>query len=683
MAINFASMLLQPSKTSAWDLSPGGGSLARENLAMRRKEFEETLRRHREDERLRREAEKGEMARAHLRAENEKAAKLQTDRSALFTEFTKQSGDGNVEAMRAMVPQMHALGMDVELEGEVDGLPRYRVGMDAAEAEKQESARAAQTSSYGENETAEQSLSRLGAMGLGGETGSLLPPLGIRSSDEADPETGQTVADRVAATYGTPGEKTATAEADTPDFSGGVPKNVIDMGAMADATLHRLDPSLKGMVSAFPDAETRRGAEEIRQGLRKSGLPFEKQAGLFDKASSAAASQRNAQIGAEAQQNRFREQRDELTETQQFAFEKAGRDDADKFATDNKIVDVGRAFRAGDTILDVLDDGNPDNDAMIASELMTFQNVKGTPSDTDLKMAFGIPMSTLMDQALDIIGKAVKGGMQPAQEKAVRAYIASKQEELKRGAFEYLDQAHARAAGGAYNERAKKAYLQTIKGSVQGSVYNEWLDMKKARDEGPGGASGKTSSGKGAQYDPEDLAAMSDFDLELEGQALENDLDPEKIKRVIGPESGGKADARNPKSGATGLIQFLPSVAKALGTSTEELSNMTATEQLPYVMKYLSDKGVTSESPPEDYVLAVTAPAFIGKPAETVVYPKGSKAWQDNPGWRPSGGGDITVGSIQAFYGGKGGGKSATPKLPEPKTPAEKRYLELLKKRGN
>lgn len=682
MAIDFASMLLQPTKTSAWNLSGGGGdsSLARENLAMRRKEFEETLRRHKEDERLRREAEASAMARTHLQAENEKAAKLQTDRNALFTEFTKQSGEGNAEAIRAMVPQMHALGMDVELEGEEGGMPRYRVGMDAAAYQQQEAARMAQASPYGEGETAEQSLSRIGAMGLGGETGSLLPPLGIRSSDEVDPETGASVSDRVAATYGMPGAKTATALPDEEDFTGGIPKNVIDLGASAQATLARLDPSLKAAAAAFPDAVTAEGAEGIRKGLRSSGLPFEKQAALFDKASSAAASQRNAQIGADAQRDRFRESRDELTETQAFAFEKAGRDDADKFATDNKIYDIGRALDAGDTILAVIDDPSPDNDAMIASELMTFQNVKGTPSDTDLKMAFGIPMSTLMDQALDLIGKAVKGGMQPAQRSAVKAYMAAKEKELKGSAFDYLDQAHARAKGGAYNERAKKAYIQTINSSVKGRIYNDWLDTRKQRDEGSTGDSGKTSAAP--RTGNEDLAEMSDFELDLEGAALEADLDPAKMKRIIGAESGGRGDARNAQSGATGILQFMPSIAKSLGTSTEALAKMTPSEQLPFAIKYFKERGIDADSPAEDYAMAVAAPNFIGKPKDTVVYPKGSKAWEQNAPWRPADGGDITVGSIQAFYGG-GSGKGASAKLPEPTRALDQSVADILRRAGN
>ncbi len=684
MALNTQNLLYTPSPVQKLDLtgmfgSPAGS--AREQLKLAREKFEWDKKRAEEEDRLEREKQGALMAKARLEAEAAKEAQLQKDRLAAFTEFTKQGGDGNVEATRSMVPLLHSLGMGINLEGEEGGLPRYRIDMDAAAAQTEEDKRLAQTSPYGEGETAEQSLSRLGAMGLGGETGSLLPPLGIRGSDEVDPETGATVADRVAATYGMPGEKTATAEPDKPDYTGGIPKNVLDMGANADATLARLDPALKGAAAAFPDAITAKGAEDIRQGLRSSGLPFEKQAALFDKATSAVASQRNAQIGAQAQADKFRETRDELTETQEFAFETKGRDDADKFATDNKIYEIGKALDAGATILDVIDEPGAD-DAMIASELMTFQNVKGTPSDTDLKLAFGIPFASTLDQALDTISKMVKGGMGPVQREAIKSYIGKKTNELEGTAIDYLDRAHTRA-GPAYNERAKPAYLETIKGSVKGHIYNKWLDMKKARDEGPGGDRGKKTAELSAPNT--DLAEMSDFDLELEGVALENDLDPAKIKRIIGPESGGDPKAVS-SAGASGVLQIMPNHLRKMGIEPEEFRKLSATEQLPYVMRFFKDNGITSESSADDYALAVGAsdPKWRSMPDSTVIYPKGSKEWKANKPWRPADDGDITKESMLRFYGlrGKEGGKAKASELPEPKTPAEKRYLELLKKRG-
>lgn len=51
-------------------------------------------------------------------------------------------------------------------------------------------------------------------------------------------------------------------------------------------------------------------------------------------------------------------------------------------------------------------------------------------------------------------------------------------------------------------------------------------------------------------------------------------------------ESGLNPKAVNPNGGATGLIQFMPKTAKELGTSTQELKQMTPIQQLDYVEKY-------------------------------------------------------------------------------------------------
>lgn len=57
---------------------------------------------------------------------------------------------------------------------------------------------------------------------------------------------------------------------------------------------------------------------------------------------------------------------------------------------------------------------------------------------------------------------------------------------------------------------------------------------------------------------------------------------------LMNSESSLNPKARNKKSKATGLIQFMPSTARELGTSVDELMKMSAIEQLDYVEKYLS-----------------------------------------------------------------------------------------------
>ncbi|NCY03782.1 MAG: hypothetical protein EBX36_12970, partial [Planctomycetia bacterium] len=59
------------------------------------------------------------------------------------------------------------------------------------------------------------------------------------------------------------------------------------------------------------------------------------------------------------------------------------------------------------------------------------------------------------------------------------------------------------------------------------------------------------------------------------------------LARVMWAESRMKPTAVNPTSGATGLIQFMPTTAGKLGTTTEALRGMTFLQQMRYVGDYL------------------------------------------------------------------------------------------------
>lgn len=74
----------------------------------------------------------------------------------------------------------------------------------------------------------------------------------------------------------------------------------------------------------------------------------------------------------------------------------------------------------------------------------------------------------------------------------------------------------------------------------------------------------------------------------VEGMAQRLGANPEHIMAAMSFETGGSfaSDVRNPRSSATGLIQFMDSTARGLGTTTSELAQMTPTEQLAYVERY-------------------------------------------------------------------------------------------------
>lgn len=99
-----------------------------------------------------------------------------------------------------------------------------------------------------------------------------------------------------------------------------------------------------------------------------------------------------------------------------------------------------------------------------------------------------------------------------------------------------------------------------------------------------------------------------------------------KLLTCIAWESGRtfSASVKNAAgSGATGLIQFMPSTAKSLGTTTDKLALMTAEDQLNYVWKYFEPyKGKLKTL--SDLYMAILWPKAVGKPESYVLWKKGA-----------------------------------------------------------
>src|SRR5690554_254139 len=82
---------------------------------------------------------------------------------------------------------------------------------------------------------------------------------------------------------------------------------------------------------------------------------------------------------------------------------------------------------------------------------------------------------------------------------------------------------------------------------------------------------------------------------------------------VMWVESKLNPQAVNPISGSTGLIQFMPSTARGLGTTTDVLKHMSNVQQLDYVLAYLRPyKGRMKTW--VDVYLAVFYPKAMGNP---------------------------------------------------------------------
>lgn len=117
---------------------------------------------------------------------------------------------------------------------------------------------------------------------------------------------------------------------------------------------------------------------------------------------------------------------------------------------------------------------------------------------------------------------------------------------------------------------------------------------------------------------------------------------------VFYKESSVNPAAVNPKSGASGLIQFIPSTAKGLGTSVESIRKMSALDQLPWVEQYYQPfKGRMHSL--WDVYLATFYPKAIGQPGEHVIARKGEKVYDWNKALDVNKNGLLSINDIKAW----------------------------------
>lgn len=112
------------------------------------------------------------------------------------------------------------------------------------------------------------------------------------------------------------------------------------------------------------------------------------------------------------------------------------------------------------------------------------------------------------------------------------------------------------------------------------------------------------------------------FCMEVRRICADLDCDPSHLMACMAFETGEtfRADIRNAAgSGAVGLIQFMPSTARALGIEPQTLAGLGDVGQLKYVHKYLAPfKGRLRTL--SDAYMAVLWPAAVGEPEGHVLF---------------------------------------------------------------
>ncbi len=120
---------------------------------------------------------------------------------------------------------------------------------------------------------------------------------------------------------------------------------------------------------------------------------------------------------------------------------------------------------------------------------------------------------------------------------------------------------------------------------------------------------------------------------------------PDALMALMNSESGINTKAVNTSGGATGLIQFMPSTARSLGTSTEALKWMSPEQQLVYVEKYLMNAKRSAGYKDNEKIDAGTLYALVflpGRARNYVLTRAGEKYYEAGSNYRLGSNGQIT-----------------------------------------
>lgn len=154
------------------------------------------------------------------------------------------------------------------------------------------------------------------------------------------------------------------------------------------------------------------------------------------------------------------------------------------------------------------------------------------------------------------------------------------------------------------------------------------------------------------------------FRQALYDQATAAGYDPSYIAAVLRLESNFNPAAINPGGHAAGILQWwdslFPATAMAAGrpeVQWTDLPNMSAEEQVPFVIAYLQQATSAPLVTPTDYRLAVFMPAYVGASPDTVLGQRNGTGtirgglslgtvYAQNAGLDTNGDGLITVGDV-------------------------------------
>ena len=447
---------------------------------------------------------------------------------------------------------------------------------------------------------------------------------------------------------------------DAPDEMGAVPKNVYDTGAMKSQALRRLDPALGALANAQPEGLYRDSTLQTNEAVRSLGLSPAKSLEAAEKLRAGPDANIRSELAAGRKAAEDQAALDKPLSLKDQAFlKKDSRARAKAMGDDRGIPDVYSRVKPAAMIKALLSDKEGANDDAILFQLSKMLGSVGAQSNADLRVAASIDAEETVDKAVEQLHRWFMSGNTDERNKVLMGIVDKSLEGDKATVFEYL-QALDEAIDESTNEYEASGLMQAR--AAVPSVYREQYDALPEEEEAedgdaePAPRQGVTVDAEGNPVQPTGgIEDDDEFMDALQEAADDADIDPELILPLIGAESGGDPTAKNPGSSARGLIQFTDATAQRYinprtgkkFTGSAEFAQLSRAEQAPISVQYLKDSGVTSEHDQGDIYVAISAPYFLNKPDESVVYKEGTDEYTKNAhNWDLDNDGVITRGEL-------------------------------------
>lgn len=126
-------------------------------------------------------------------------------------------------------------------------------------------------------------------------------------------------------------------------------------------------------------------------------------------------------------------------------------------------------------------------------------------------------------------------------------------------------------------------------------------------------------------------------------------INPDHLLNVMAVETAGSFNPaiKNPNSSASGLIQFMAATARELGTTTEALRKMSATQQLDFVFKYFDHYFKNKDLSTQGALYAAVGAGKVGSSDQSVVMTANNRGYAGNAAtWDPNRDGIVRQGEM-------------------------------------